>query len=149
MSTEIGKVLPTEITTELSSSYLDYAMSVIVARALPDVRDGMKPVHRRILYAMHLMGLHYSTSSTTKSAKVVGEVLGKYHPHGDMAVYDAMVRLAQTFSMRYPLVHGQGNFGSVDGDPPAAMRYCVTGSSLIVTDGGLERIRDIGRRKNV
>src|SRR5450830_1585757 len=119
----IGKLLSTEITSELSKSYLDYAMSVIVARALPDVRDGLKPVHRRILYAMHLMGLHYSQSGTTKSAKVVGEVLGKYHPHGDMAVYDAMVRLAQTFSMRYPLVHGQGNFGSVDGDPPAAMRY--------------------------
>ncbi|MGA3292140.1 MAG: DNA gyrase subunit A [Candidatus Microgenomates bacterium] len=123
MNTDIGKVLSTEITSELSTSYLDYAMSVIVARALPDVRDGLKPVHRRILYAMHLMGLHFSQSGTTKSAKVVGEVLGKYHPHGDMAVYDAMVRLAQTFSMRYPLVHGQGNFGSVDGDPPAAMRY--------------------------
>jgi DNA gyrase subunit A len=120
---DIGKIQSTEITTELSKSYLDYAMSVIVARALPDVRDGLKPVHRRILYAMHLMGLHYVGSTTTKSAKVVGEVLGKYHPHGDMAVYDAMVRLAQTFSMRYPLVHGQGNFGSVDGDPPAAMRY--------------------------
>ena len=120
---DIGKILPTEITSELSKSYLDYAMSVIVARALPDVRDGLKPVHRRILFAMHSMGLHYVGSATTKSAKVVGEVLGKYHPHGDMAVYDAMVRLAQDFSMRYPLVHGQGNFGSVDGDPPAAMRY--------------------------
>ncbi len=120
---DIGRIQPTEITSELSKSYLDYAMSVIVARALPDVRDGLKPVHRRILYAMHLMGLHFVGSSTTKSAKVVGEVLGKYHPHGDMAVYDAMVRLAQDFSMRYPLVHGQGNFGSVDGDPPAAMRY--------------------------
>ncbi len=120
---DIGKIQPTEITSELSKSYLDYAMSVIVARALPDVRDGLKPVHRRILYAMHLMGLHFTGSSTTKSAKVVGEVLGKYHPHGDMAVYDSMVRLAQDFSMRYPLVHGQGNFGSVDGDPPAAMRY--------------------------
>lgn len=120
---DIGKIQGTEITTELSKSYLDYAMSVIVARALPDVRDGLKPVHRRILYAMHLMGLHYTGSPTTKSAKVVGEVLGKYHPHGDMAVYDAMVRLAQTFSMRYPLVHGQGNFGSVDGDSAAAMRY--------------------------
>lgn len=120
---DIGKISPTEITSELSKSYLDYAMSVIVARALPDVRDGLKPVHRRILYAMHLMGLHYTGSPTTKSAKVVGEVLGKYHPHGDMAVYDAMVRLAQTFSMRYPLVHGQGNFGSVDGDSAAAMRY--------------------------
>ena len=123
MSTEIGKILPTEITSELSKSYVDYAMSVIVSRALPDVRDGLKPVHRRILYAMHTMGLHYSTSGTTKSAKVVGEVLGKYHPHGDTAVYDAMVRLAQDFSMRYPLVHGQGNFGSVDGDSAAAMRY--------------------------
>jgi len=120
---DIGKILSTEITTELSKSYLDYAMSVIVARALPDVRDGLKPVHRRILYAMHLMGLHYTGSSTTKSAKVVGEVLGKYHPHGDSSVYEAIVRLAQTFSMRYPLVHGQGNFGSVDGDPAAAMRY--------------------------
>jgi DNA gyrase subunit A len=119
---DIGKVQPTEITSELSQSYLDYAMSVIVARALPDVKDGLKPVHRRILYAMHLMGLAPS-SSFSKSAKVVGEVLGKYHPHGDMAVYDAMVRLAQDFSMRYPLVKGQGNFGSVDGDPPAAMRY--------------------------
>ncbi|KKR86595.1 MAG: gyrase subunit A protein [Candidatus Woesebacteria bacterium GW2011_GWB1_41_10] len=119
---DIGKVLPTEITSELSKSYLDYAMSVIVARALPDVRDGLKPVHRRILYAMHLMGLHH-TSSTVKSAKVVGEVLGKYHPHGDMAVYDALVRMAQDFSLRYPLIKGQGNFGSVDGDPAAALRY--------------------------
>ncbi|OGM29007.1 DNA gyrase subunit A [Candidatus Woesebacteria bacterium RIFCSPHIGHO2_01_FULL_41_10] len=118
----LGKILPVEITEELSKSYLDYAMSVIVARALPDVRDGLKPVHRRILYAMHLMGLHAS-SKHSKSAKVVGEVLGKYHPHGDGPVYDALVRLAQDFSMRYPLVNGQGNFGSVDGDPPAAMRY--------------------------
>jgi DNA gyrase subunit A len=120
---DIGKIQNTEITAELSKSYLDYAMSVIVARALPDVRDGLKPVHRRILYAMHLMGLHFTGSATTKSAKVVGEVLGKYHPHGDSSVYEAIVRLAQTFSMRYPLVHGQGNFGSVDGDPAAAMRY--------------------------
>jgi len=119
---DIGKVKTTELTSELSQSYLDYAMSVIVARALPDIRDGLKPVHRRILYAMYTMGLGTS-SSTTKSAKVVGEVLGKYHPHGDMAVYDAMARMAQDFSMRYPLVFGQGNFGSVDGDPPAAMRY--------------------------
>jgi DNA gyrase subunit A len=119
---DIGKVQLTEITSELSKSYLDYAMSVIVARALPDVRDGLKPVHRRILYAMHLMGLH-SSGSFSKSAKIVGEVLGKYHPHGDMAVYDALVRMAQDFSLRYPLIKGQGNFGSVDGDPPAAMRY--------------------------
>ncbi len=119
---DIGKVLQVEITSELSKSYLDYAMSVIVARALPDIRDGLKPVHRRILYAMHNMGLG-AGSSYSKSAKIVGEVLGKYHPHGDASVYESMVRLAQTFSMRYPLVDGQGNFGSVDGDPPAAMRY--------------------------
>jgi len=119
---DIGKILNAEITAELSKSYVDYAMSVIVARALPDVKDGLKPVHRRILYAMAQMGLKHS-GSFTKSAKVVGEVLGKYHPHGDTAVYDTMVRLAQDFSMRYPLVKGQGNFGSVDGDSAAAMRY--------------------------
>lgn len=118
---DIGKIQPVEITQELSRSYLDYAMSVIVARALPDVRDGLKPVHRRILFAMHQLGL--GEGAFSKSAKVVGEVLGKYHPHGDVPVYDALVRLAQDFSMRYPLVKGQGNFGSVDGDPPAAMRY--------------------------
>ncbi|MEK7119508.1 MAG: DNA gyrase subunit A [Patescibacteria group bacterium] len=118
----IGKIVPSEIVTEMQKSYLDYAMSVIVARALPDVRDGLKPVHRRILYAMHQLGLHH-TSRYTKSAKVVGEVLGKYHPHGDAPVYEAMVRLAQNFSMRYMLIDGQGNYGSVDGDPPAAMRY--------------------------
>jgi len=118
----IGKIQPTEITEEMEQSYLDYAMSVIVQRALPDVRDGLKPVHRRILYAMQQMGLAH-TSKFTKSAKVVGEVLGKYHPHGDMPVYQALVRMAQTFAMRYPLITGQGNFGSVDGDPPAAMRY--------------------------
>lgn len=110
------------ITTEMESSYLDYAMSVIVQRALPDVRDGLKPVHRRILYAMHEIGLR-SNASFKKSAKVVGEVLGKYHPHGDAPVYQAMVRMAQDFAMRYTLVHGQGNFGSIDGDNPAAMRY--------------------------
>src|SRR5213595_525754 len=103
-------------------SYLDYAMSVIVARALPDVRDGLKPVHRRILYTMGEMGLSAS-SSYRKCAAIVGEVMGKYHPHGDVALYDALVRLAQDFSMRYPLVDGQGNFGSVDGDGAAAMRY--------------------------
>jgi len=119
---EIGKVQPASIIEEMQKSYLDYAMSVIVARALPDVRDGLKPVHRRILYAMHQMGLLNSTGFT-KSAKVVGEVLGKFHPHGDMAVYDALVRMAQDFSLRYPLVKGQGNFGSVDGDSAAAMRY--------------------------
>lgn len=119
---DIGKIQPTEIVTEMQKSYMDYAMSVIVARALPDVRDGMKPVHRRILYAMHQAGLHH-TSKYKKSATVVGDVLGKYHPHGDIAVYEALVRLAQDFSMRYTLVDGQGNFGSIDGDPPAAMRY--------------------------
>jgi DNA gyrase subunit A len=106
----------------MKRSYLDYAMSVIVGRALPDVRDGLKPVHRRILYGMHEMGLHHNRP-TRKCAKITGEVLGKYHPHGDVPVYDALVRMAQPFSMRYPLVDGQGNFGSVDGDPPAAMRY--------------------------
>lgn len=119
---DIGKIEVTSIVDEMQKSYLDYAMSVIVSRALPDVRDGLKPVQRRIIYAMHRMGLH-RPSSYTKSAKVVGEVLGKYHPHGDTAVYDAMVRMAQNFSMRYPTVDGQGNFGSVDGDSPAAMRY--------------------------
>ena len=122
MTDSIGKVIPIRIEDELKGSYLDYAMSVIVSRALPDVRDGLKPVHRRILYTMNEMGLS-STSSYRKCAAIVGEVMGKYHPHGDVALYDALVRLAQDFSMRYPLVDGQGNFGSVDGDPPAAMRY--------------------------
>lgn len=119
---DIGTIRPVDINEEMRDSYLDYAMSVIVSRALPDVRDGLKPVHRRILYAMYDMGIR-SNSSYKKSARIVGEVLGKYHPHGDSAVYDAMARMAQDFSMRYPLVDGQGNFGSVDGDSPAAMRY--------------------------
>jgi DNA gyrase subunit A len=118
----LGTVKPVNIEEEMRGSYLDYAMSVIVSRALPDVRDGLKPVHRRILYAMNDMGLR-PTGPHRKSARIVGEVLGKYHPHGDTSVYDAMVRMAQDFSMRYPLVDGQGNFGSVDNDPPAAMRY--------------------------
>ncbi len=122
VDTKYGKVKPINIVGEMQRSYLDYAMSVIVARALPDVRDGLKPVHRRILYAMKDMGITHS-ASYKKSARIVGEVLGKYHPHGDSAVYDALVRLAQDFSMRYPLVDGQGNFGSIDGDSPAAMRY--------------------------
>ncbi len=117
-----GTVRPIKIEDEMRSSYLDYAMSVIVARALPDVRDGLKPVHRRILYAMDEMGMR-AGSAYRKSARVVGDVLGKYHPHGDAPVYDALVRLAQDFSLRYPLIDGQGNFGSVDDDPPAAMRY--------------------------
>jgi len=119
---EIGTVRPVKIEDEMRSSYLDYAMSVIVSRALPDARDGLKPVQRRILYALNDMGLRHDTPYK-KSARIVGEVLGKYHPHGDTAVYDAMVRMAQDFSMRYRLVDGQGNFGSVDNDPPAAMRY--------------------------
>src|SRR4030042_1766285 len=119
---EIGIVRQVDIDEQMRGAYLDYAMSVIVARALPDVRDGLKPVHRRILYAMHDMGIRANTPYR-KSARIVGEVLGKYHPHGDAAVYDAMARMAQDFSMRYLLVDGQGNFGSVDGDAPAAMRY--------------------------
>src|SRR5574337_1856626 len=117
-----SRIRPQPIEKEMKTSYLDYAMSVIVQRALPDVRDGLKPVQRRIVYAMSQQGLHH-TSRYQKSAAVVGEVLKNYHPHGDVAVYDAMVRMAQDFSMRYPLVDGQGNFGSIDGDEPAAMRY--------------------------
>ena len=120
--TRVGKLEARPIVTEMQESYLDYAMSVIIARALPDVRDGMKPVHRRILFAMKELGLTHS-ARYRKSATVVGEVLGKYHPHGDSAVYETMVRLAQDFAMRYPLVQGQGNFGSMDGDRAAAMRY--------------------------
>ena len=119
---DIGTVRQVDIDEQMRGAYLDYAMSVIVARALPDARDGLKPVHRRILYAMHDMGMR-ATGSYRKSARIVGEVLGKYHPHGDAAVYDAMARMAQDFAMRYLLVDGQGNFGSIDGDSPAAMRY--------------------------
>src|SRR6266511_1843106 len=118
----IGNIRPVNIEDEMRTAYTDYAMSVIVARALPDVRDALKPVHRRILYTMHEMGLR-STSSYRKCAGVVGEAMAKYHPHGDVALYETLVRLAQDFSLRYPLVDGQGNFGSIDGDPPAAMRY--------------------------
>jgi DNA gyrase subunit A len=122
MEMELSGIRPVSIEEEMRSAYIDYAMSVIVSRALPDVRDGLKPVHRRILYTMHEMGLR-STSAYRKCAGVVGESLAKYHPHGDVALYDALVRLAQDFSLRYPLVDGQGNFGSIDGDPPAAYRY--------------------------
>jgi hypothetical protein len=111
-------IQPVNIEDEMRRSYLDYSMSVIIGRALPDVRDGLKPVHRRILYTMQQMGLA-PNRATRKCARIVGDVMGKYHPHGNLAVYDALVRLAQTWSMRYPLVFGQGNFGSVDGDPPA------------------------------
>ena len=117
-----GKVIPVAIEDEVKTDYLNYAMSVIVARALPDVRDGLKPVHRRLLYAMDELGLRPG-SATKKSARIVGDAMGKYHPHGDLSLYDALVRMAQDFSLRYPLVHGQGNFGSIDNDPPAAMRY--------------------------
>ena len=121
MSTE-DKLIPINIEDEMKSAYIDYSMSVIVSRALPDVRDGMKPVHRRVLYGMHDLGVR-SNSSYKKSARIVGEVLGKYHPHGDSSVYDTMVRMAQSWSLRYLMVDGQGNFGSIDGDSPAAMRY--------------------------
>ncbi len=114
--------VPVNLQDEMQTSYLDYAMSVIIGRAIPDVRDGLKPVHRRILYAMKDLNLH-GGAAYKKCATVVGEVLGKYHPHGDASVYDALVRMAQDFSMRHPLIDGQGNFGSVDGDPPAAYRY--------------------------
>src|ERR1700720_3462196 len=121
------------IEDEMRRSYLDYAMSVIIGRALPDIRDGLKPVHRRILYAMHTEGLHYNRRYS-KCAGVVGELLKKYHPHGDSAVYDALVRLAQPWSLRYPLIDGQGNFGSVDGDPPAAYRYTECRMSRIAEE---------------
>jgi DNA gyrase subunit A len=132
------KIIPVDIEDEMKGSYIDYAMSVIVARALPDVRDGLKPVHRRVLFGMHELGL-VSNRPYKKSARIVGEVLGKYHPHGDTAVYDTMVRMAQDFSLRYPLVDGQGNFGSVDGDSPAAMRYTEARLSRIAE----EMLRDL------
>ncbi|MEE9288555.1 MAG: DNA gyrase subunit A, partial [Bacteroidota bacterium] len=132
------KIVPVDIEEEMKGSYIDYAMSVIVARALPDVRDGLKPVHRRVLYGMYDLGVG-SSRPYKKSARSVGEVLGKYHPHGDAAVYDAMVRMVQEFSLRYPLVDGQGNFGSVDGDAPAAMRYTEVRLGRIAED----MLRDI------
>src|SRR6056300_2118897 len=127
------KIIPINIEEQMKSSYIDYSMSVIVSRALPDVRDGLKPVHRRVLYGMHDMGVT-STKAYKKSARVVGDVLGKYHPHGDTSVYDAMVRMAQDWSLRYMLVDGQGNFGSIDGDPPAAMRYTEARMRKIAED---------------
>ena len=125
-----SKIKPIAMYDEMSSSYLSYAMSVIVSRALPDIRDGLKPVHRRIIYAMYKGGFDWS-KQFRKSARIVGDVIGKYHPHGDQAVYDALVRMVQDFSMSVPLIDGQGNFGSVDGDPPAAMRYTETRLSKI------------------
>jgi DNA gyrase subunit A len=141
-------IIPRPLEDEMKESYLDYSMSVIVGRALPDARDGLKPVHRRILFAMNDLGLHYN-KAYKKSARVVGEVLGKYHPHGDTAVYDSMVRMAQDFSLRYPLVDGQGNFGSVDGDSAAAMRYCVTGDTKIATNKGLLPIGELSKTEDI
>src|SRR5256714_11078971 len=127
-----NRIIPVNIEEQMKTAYIDYSMSVIVGRALPDVRDGLKPVHRRILFAMNELGLNYN-KPYKKSARIVGEVLGKYHPHGDASVYDAMVRMAQEWSMRYTLVDGQGNFGNQDGDGPAAMRY---------TEARLERLAE-------
>jgi DNA gyrase subunit A len=136
--TAAGRIEPRELDAEVRTAFLDYAMSVIVSRALPDVRDGLKPVHRRILFAMHEAGLQ-PNRPTRKSARVVGDVMGNYHPHGDASIYDALARLAQPFSMRYPLIHGQGYFGSIDGDPPGAMRYTECRLSRMAT----EMLRDI------
>src|ERR687890_1366760 len=140
MSTTIqpGNIEPRGLEEEMRSSYLDYAMSVIVGRALPDVRDGLKPVHRRVLYAMNENGLQ-PNRPYAKSARIVGEVMGKYHPHGDSAIYDTLVRMAQDFSMRAPLVDGQGNFGSIDDDPAAAMRYTEARLARLAT----EMLRDL------
>ena len=134
------RIIKINIEEEMKSAYIDYSMSVIVSRALPDVRDGFKPVHRRILFGMNELG-NTSDKPYKKSARIVGEVLGKYHPHGDSSVYFAMVRMAQTWSMRYPLVDGQGNFGSVDGDSPAAMRYTEARLSKLAE----EMLRDIDK----
>ena len=133
-----GNIEPRGLREEMRSSYMEYAMSVIVGRALPDVRDGLKPVHRRVLYAMHEAGLQ-PTRAYRKCARVVGDVMGNYHPHGDSAIYDTLVRLAQDFALRYPLVDGQGNFGSIDDDPPAAMRYTEARLARLAT----EMLRDI------
>src|ERR687896_2733056 len=134
----IGNVRAVQIEDEMRAAYIDYAMSVIVSRALPDVRDGLKPVHRRILYTMHEMGLR-SNAAYRKCAGIVGETMAKYHPHGELALYDTLVRMAQDFSLRYPLVDGQWNFGSVDGDPAAAMRYTEARMARMAT----EMLRDI------
>src|SRR6187200_2364896 len=140
MSELAKEIISVSIETELKKSYLDYAMSVIVGRALPDVRDGLKPVHRRVLYAMSELGNDWNRAYK-KSARIVGDVIGKYHPHGDVAVYDTIVRMAQEFSLRYPLIDGQGNFGSIDGDPPAAMRY----TEIRMTRIACEMLADIDR----
>ncbi|HPA35630.1 MAG TPA: DNA gyrase subunit A, partial [Chitinophagales bacterium] len=128
-----ARIVPINIEDEMKSAYIDYSMSVIVSRALPDVRDGLKPVHRRVLFGMNELGMT-SNKPYKKSARIVGEVLGKYHPHGDSSVYDTMVRMAQEWSLRYPMIDGQGNFGSIDGDPPAAMRYTEARLKKIAED---------------
>ena len=140
-----GRIEPRELEQEMRSSFLDYAMSVIVSRALPDVRDGLKPVHRRVLYGMHEAGMQ-PNRPYKKCARIVGDVMGSYHPHGDAAIYDTLVRMAQPFSLRYPLVDGQGNFGNLDDDPPAAMRYCLTGDARVATPTGTFRIDEIHPR---
>jgi len=137
---ETSNIIPIPIEEEVKTSYLNYAMSVIVSRALPDVRDGLKPVHRRLLYAMEELGLR-NNAPTKKSARITGDAMGKYHPHGDLSLYDALVRMAQDFSLRYPLVQGQGNFGSIDGDPPAASRYTEAKLSKI----GEEMLTDLDK----
>ena len=134
------KIIPINIESEMKSAYIDYSMSVIVARALPDVRDGFKPVHRRVLFGMNELGNTFS-GDTKKSARIVGEVMGKYHPHGDSSIYLTMVRMAQEWSLRYPLVFGQGNFGSIDGDSPAAMRYTEAKLARM----GEEMLRDLDK----
>jgi DNA gyrase subunit A len=140
-----GRIEPRELEQEMRSSFLDYAMSVIVSRALPDVRDGLKPVHRRVLYGMHEAGMQ-PNRPYKKSARVVGDVMGSYHPHGDQAIYDTLVRMAQPFSLRYPLVDGQGNFGSIDDDPAAAMRYCVAAETRVALPTGTLTIGELAGR---
>src|SRR6266540_2233810 len=137
-----GRIEERELIQEMRSSYLDYAMSVIVGRALPDVRDGLKPVHRKILYAMYDSG-YRPDRGYVKCSRVVGDVMGQFHPHGDSAIYDALVRMAQPWSLRYPLVDGNGNFGSPGNDPAAAMRYCLTADALVRTAEGTLRIGNI------
>src|SRR5437868_7793748 len=137
-----GRIETRELEQEMRSSFLDYAMSVIVSRALPDVRDGLKPVHRRVLYGMHEAGMQPNRPHK-KCARIVGDVMGSYHPHGDTAIYDTLVRMAQSFSMRYRLVDGQGNFGNIDDYPAAAMRYCVAGDTRVATPHGTVRIDSV------
>ncbi len=142
------RIITRLVEEEMKKAYVNYAMSVIVGRALPDVRDGLKPVHRRVLYTMYDMGMFHN-KPFKKSARIVGDCMGKYHPHGDSAIYDTLVRMAQNFSLRYPLIDGQGNFGSVDGDPAAAMRYCVTGDTLVITENGLTPISELSTQEDI